>query len=663
MKFKTTLIIIFLFLISDCYVFSQSKDEKRIKRADKIYEMGEYYRAAQAYNSLQRKIKNKKLKNEVYFKMGEAYYQIFDYKKAKTNYRKCVKDRELEYFASLRIGEIDIIEGNFEEALKVYTDLLEKYPNDSVAKDGYNTANAVVAWESEKIKYKVEPAKQLNSRDDDFCPFVDEKDGYDHIYFTSVRKEAKGKKSKITGEKLADIFVTKFDKKNKWSTPESLDSINTIFDDGTPLIGNNGKNFYFTRCVIEKGKEMGCQIYEASKIEGVWMNAQRLEITGDSLSIGHPAMSHDGSTIYFSARLDGGFGGADIWYSQKEGENWSKPKNMGQNINSKGDELFPFMREDGTLYYSSDKPPSMGGLDIFKATKDDNGKWTSENMKTPFNSHGNDYGIYYYAKQEKGYFSSDRKGSKGNDIYYFELIPIEFNLTGSVKDKDNNHIIDSALVVLYGSDGSTFRDTILLANKKANYNFKLKHNTDYVFVVTKSGYFNGKSRFSTSNLEYSHSFQYDILLESFNKTFEIPNIEFEFGRWDLTEPSKYVLDSIVKIMNDNPYIVIEMSAHTDMIGSDEANLELSQRRANSVVNYFKTKGIPNGRLIAVGYGESKPKVISTPNIKYPFLPKGTVLSESFINTLEPEQQIVANQQNRRIEMKVMSNDYMPDLDW
>lgn len=663
MKSKTyTIIILILLTFITGEIYSQSKDEKRIKRADKAFEIGEYYRSIQLYNKALRKIKNKKIKNEVYFKMGEASYMIFDYKKAKSNYRHCIKDRELEYSSLLRMGEISIQEGNFEEAVTTYNDLLEKYPKDSIALQGLNAAKLAVEWSNNKVKYTVEPAKHLNSKDNDFCPFVDEKDGYDHIYFSSTRKEAQGKKSRITGEKLSDIFVTKFDKKNQWSKPTPLDSINTIFDEGAAFISAK-KTLYFTRCVFEKSKIMGGQIYEASKVDGEWMNAVKLEIVGDSISIGHPTTSPDGSILYFTAYIEGGYGGSDIWYSEKEANGWSKPKNMGTEINSKGDELFPFMREDGVLYYSSTKPPTMGGLDIFKAYKDDNDKWISENMQTPFNSNGDDYGIYYYAKEEKGYFTSNRKGSKKEDIYYFEAIPIVFNLIGTVKDKDNNRMIDSAFVTLYGSDGSSFRDTIILKNKKEKFNFKLKNNTDYVFVVTKKGYFNGKSRFSTINLEYSELFTYDILLESYNKTFEIPNIEFEFGSWNLTEPSKNTLDSIISILTENPTIIIELSAHTDMVGTHEDNMVLSQKRANSVMEYLKTKGVQDGRLDAVGYGKTKPKIITKINDKYPFLPIGTTLSEEFVKSLPTEQQMVANQQNRRIEMKVISNEYLPDLDW
>ena len=235
-------------------------------------------------------------------------------------------------------------------------------------------------------------------------------------------------------------------------------------------------------------------------------------------------------------------------------------------------------------------------------------------------------------------------------------------MSGIVKDKDKLTQIDSCLVTIYGSDGSTFKDTTSNLNLEGKFNFKLKPKTDYVFVVTKDGYFNGKSRFTTDSLEFDKSFEYEIFLESLNKTFEIPNIEFEFGKYELTNSSKHTLDSIIKIMVDNPYLVIELSAHTDMIGSEEANMELSQKRANAVSQYFELKGIPDGRLVAKGYGKSKPKVITTPDLRYSFLPKGTILSEDFVKSLSPEQQVVANQQNRRIEMKILSNDYIPSLD-
>jgi peptidoglycan-associated lipoprotein len=643
--------------------FATYGQEKRLKKADEIFEAGEYYRAIQEYNAVMKKVDNKSQKNEIFFKIGECYYMIGDYKKARTNFRKTAKVDDFEFISKIRLAEIEIQEGTFEEAILIYNEALTISPNDSIALKGIESANLAITWLTAPTRYKIDKAKQFNTKHNDFSPSVDEKDGYDHVYFSSTRDESKGKKtSGITGEKFSDLYITKFDRKGEWTDAIPLDSLNTEFDEGTPCVFEDGRKFYYTSCKAEKGKKMGCQIYEAAKIEGEWMNPTNLGIVPDSVSIGHPAVSADGNTIYFSARMQGGFGGADIWYVENGDEGWTKPKNMGPAINSTGDELFPFMRADGTFFYSSTKHPTMGGLDIFIATKNEKGRWESENMKPPFSSNGNDFGVYYYSNEDKGFFTSDRKGSKQEDIYWFVKPPLEFKLTGTPKDKDNSNVIDSCLVTLFGSDGSVFRDTSSVAGTAGKFDFKLKPKTDYVFVVTKDGYFNGKSRFTTDSLEFDKTFDFEILLESLNKTFEIPNIEFEFGRWDLTESSKHTLDSLIKIMVDNPYLIIELSAHTDMIGTEEANNELSQKRANSVTDYFKNKGIPEGRLIAKGYGKSKPKVIITPDPRYSFLPTGTILSEDFVKKLPPEQQQVANQQNRRIEMKVISNDYIPSLD-
>ncbi len=652
-----------ILLLAVVIASASSAQEKKLRRADESFEAEEYYKAMEEYTAILKKIKNKNDKIEIYYKIGECYFMSGYYKKARSNYKRAAKSKGYEVNAKNRLAEIEIQEDNFESAIDFYNQVLDVKPDDTVARKGIESANWAIEQTKKPTRWVIEKAKHLCSKANDFCPSIDEKDGFDHVYFSSTREESQGKKlSGITGTKFSDLFVTKLDRHGKWEDVTALDSINTRFDEGSPCIFDQGRKFYYTSCIAEKGKNTGCQIYEAQKVDGEWMNPTNLGIVSDSLSIGHPTVSPDGSIIYFSARLDGGYGGADIWYSEKAGSEWSKPKNMGPAINSAGDELFPYMRNDTTLFYSSTKHPTMGGLDIFVAYKNEDDRWRSQNMGHPFSSNGNDFGIYYYKNEDKGYFTSDRKGSKGEDIYFFEIPPLEFKLTGSVHDADTKALIDSSLITLYGSDGSMFRDTIIVANKKDKFNFKLKTKTDYVFVVTKDGYFNGKSRFSTDSLEFNKTFEYDILLETLNKTIEIPNIEFAFGRWELTEPSKAILDSTIRIMVENPNIVIELSAHTDMVGSEQSNMELSQKRANSVTSYFESKGIPSARMVAKGYGESKPKVITSNNPEYPFLPKGAVLNESFINSLTKEQQEVANQQNRRIEMKVLSNDYVPSLD-
>ncbi len=660
MKIKFFTILSILLTI---FVFSANAQDKKLKKADAIFESGEYWRAIQEYSGILKKLDNKKLRTSIYYKIGECYYLIGNYKKARSNFRRSAKVDDYEQISTIRLAEIEIQLGNYEKALEYYNDVLILSPNDSIAKNGIKSVNLALEWIELPTRFKIEKAKHINTRKNDFSPTVDEKNGYDHVYFSSTRDESKGKRSSgITGQKFSDLYITKFDRKQEWTDPVPIDSLNTEFDEGTPCIFNEGRNFYFTSCIAEKGRKVGCQIYEAQKVEGEWMNGTNLSLVPDTVSIGHPAVSDDKNKIYFSARMQGGFGGADIWYVENGDEGWSRPKNMGPAINSAYDEMFPYLRNDSTFFYSSTKNPTMGGLDIFIATKNKKSRWVSENLKPPFNSNGNDFGIYYYKNEDKGYFTSDRKGSKGEDIYFFVKPPLIFSLTGIAKDLDTDAVLDSCAVLLFGSDGSIFRDTTSIKENEGRFDFKLKPKTDYVFVVTKDGYFNGKSRFTTDSLEFDKVFDYEIKLETFNKTFEIPNIEFEFGKWELTEPSKYVLDSIIKIMINNPYLVIELSAHTDMVGTDEANFELSQKRAKSVTDYVTSKGIPAGRLVAKGYGESQPKIITKEDLRFPFLPEGTVLNEKFINTLTPAQKEAANQQNRRIEMKVISNDYMPSLD-
>jgi peptidoglycan-associated lipoprotein len=399
--------------------------ERKLKKADEIFEAGEYFRAIQEYTAVLKKVENKSQKNEIYFKIGDCYFMIGDYKKARSNYKRTAKVDDYTIVSKIRLAEIEIQESNFEEAVLLYNEVLEIAKNDSIALKGIESCNLAIEWGLQPTRFKIEKAKQLNSKENDFCPSVDEKEGYDHIYFSSTRSEAKGKKtSGITGSKFSDLFITKFDRKQEWTDAVGIDSLNTIYDEGTPCIFDEGRKFYYTTCKAEKGKKIGCQIYEAQKVEGEWMNAVNLNIVSDSVSIGHPAVSPDGKTIYFSARMQGGFGGADIWYVENGSEGWTKPKNMGAAINSTGDELFPFMRADETFFYSSTKHPTMGGLDIFIANKNDKGRWESENMKPPFSSNGNDFGVYYYANEDKGYFTSDRKGSKGEDIYYFIKPPL-----------------------------------------------------------------------------------------------------------------------------------------------------------------------------------------------------------------------------------------------
>lgn len=649
--------LVVLLVLFSLESFSQSK---RLEKANEIFEAGEYYRAIKPYKRAMKKLRSREERAKVYYKIGICYYNIGNYRRARTYLRRVPRYDEDNKDSYFLLADVYKLLDKYDLALEVYQDYKTKFSDDSIADLEIQSCELALKWLEEPTRFKVNDVRDFNTRENDFAPFIVEKDGFDHIYFSSNRKDVKGsKKSDITGQKFSDLFVSKMNRQKEWSEPVGLDSLNTDYDEGTPSLNSAGATMYYTSCQVVKNKKMGCHIYKASKSQGEFMNPEMMSLVSDSMSAGHPRISPDGETMFFAARKTGGFGNSDLWYCEKSEDGWGRARNMGLEINTPGEEMFPFIRADSTLFFASDRYPSMGGLDIFKAKKDSTGHWLVENMKPPFNSSGNDFGIYYYSNAEKGYFTSDRKGSKGEDIYYFEKPPLVFALEGEVQNMEEE-ALGGAIVRLIGSDGTMFTDT---ADQRDGYfDFDLKENTDYVFLVTHPGYFNGKGRLTTDTLKSDYIFERIVKMESTNQTFEIPNITYEFGKWKLTDEAKYSLDSLVSLLNDNPTLVIELASHTDMVGSDESNKELSEKRANSVVEYLSKNGIPKGRLQTVGYGESRPKEMAEDHPEYDWLREGDILDEEFINSLSEEQQEIANRLNRRTEFRVVATDYEPSLD-
>ena len=381
---------------------------------------------------------------------------------------------------------------------------------------------------------------------------------------------------------------------------------------------------------------------------------------GDSVSAAHPAISPDGLTLYFVSDMPGGLGENDIWKVTRdsEGGSWGSPMNLGEEINTPGNELYPFVHADGSLYFSSDSRVGLGGLDIYKATLDETKSWRLENMKPPINSPEDDFGIVFEAEVERGFFSSARKGRGNDEIFSFVLPPLEFSVTGVVKDERNDDILQNSTVKSVGSDGITVETN---TGEEGTFKFMLKPGTDYVFIASQPGYLNGKERESTRGLDQSRDFEVTIYLASITQVIELPNIFYDFAKWDLRPESMVSLDNLVETLNDNPNVTIELMSHTDSRGTPADNQELSQLRAQSVVDYLISKGIAADRLQAQGYGESQPKVVDDKVIaQYDFLELEDVLSEAFINQLgSPELQEKAHQVNRRTEFRVLSTEYIP----
>ena len=480
------------------------------------------------------------------------------------------------------------------------------------------------------------------------------------IAFTSTRpadKKAVQKNSAITGLPNNDIFVSRKNATGKWETPEAIEGdINSINDEGICSFSSDGKMMFFTRSPYVADGARGTEIMMSNRAGGTWSKPQKITIFKDStVSVAHPAISPDGQTLYFVSDSKKGLGGKDIWKGTLVNGECKYIENLGPDINTPGDEMFPSVSADGTLYFSSNGRIGFGGLDIYKATPKKEGGWMVENMGSPINSSADDFGMTFEGKSQKGYFSSNRNETKGIDaIWSFEIPELAYSIEGKVTDEKGVEIPD-ATVRMISNTGVNAR---IQSKKDGTYRLKLDKDMDCVMLATARGYLNQKNAVSTQGMTESKTFKVNFKLSSISKPIQIENIFYEFGKWDLTPASESGLQVLVKMLTDNPNITIEISANTDYVGSATENMVLSQRRAKSVVDYLISKGIEAQRLTSVGNGKDKPVVVDAALAKkYAFLKENDVLTQDFILKLTPEQQETANQINRRTEFRVVKTTY------
>ncbi|MDF1570946.1 MAG: OmpA family protein [Bacteroidales bacterium] len=656
MMHKGIILLVFLGLIAAVQPVEGQRKE-RDTRANAAYEAGEYYKAIDLFKRAYSKVSDRERQAEIVFKIAECYRITGEPRQAALWYRKALQLDYQDPELYLRYGQSLMRYERFEEAeeqFRIYKDLV---PDDPRGDWGIESARVTQEWMSDLTGYIVENMRYFNSFKRDWSPAYANED-YMEVMFTSTRDDSEGKAIHgATGESFADIYSSTMDRKGKWSVPVPVEPLNSEFEDGAVSFTSDFSTLYMTRCKMGKNEQVACQIYTSSRSGAQWSDPAPLDIIGDSITSAHPAISPDGQTLYFVSDMPGGIGGNDIWVVTKEGGSWGDPKNLGEEINTPGNELFPFVHDDGTLYFSSGSRIGMGGLDIYKARKDELGNWIVENMRPPINSVEDDFGIVFEAGSERGFFSSSRKGRGNDEIFSFVLPPLEFAVNGTVRDDKDNSILSGAKVTAVGSDGITIEST---TGEDGTFRFMLKPATDYVFIAGKEGYLRGKARESTKGLEQSKEFDVTVYLSSTERVIELPNIFYDFAKWDLRPESMVSLDNLVETLNDNPNVTIELMSHTDSRGAPADNIELSQKRAQSVVDYLISKGIAADRLMARGYGESQPKVVDEKILEsYDFLEIGDVLTESFINQLPVEQQEQAHQINRRTEFRVLSTDYIP----
>lgn len=662
----------------------------RIKRADRKYAIGEYYDAAEMYKQIYSRVSpktDKPLKGRIAFYQGECY-RVLNNTKAATCYQNAIRYKYQDSIVYLHYAQVLQYQARYKDAEKNYAIYLEAHPDDYVARAGQYACNQVAEWKKEPTRYRVSIAKEFNlKRTSNFAPAFIGQDG-DALMFTSNRQEQNsgGKKklkrpSPVTGAQSFNLYSARKDAAGKW---QDIQLAEGLYGDGEESENENdsttnktgqaeygvccfsadGKTMYFTYSCPVNGQDLGAKIYTCSRASGEWAEPQEVKIFADSsITVGHPSICLTGDTLYFVSDAPGGFGGKDIWMAELEGSEWVNPQNLGPRVNTAGDEMYPCIHPDGSLYFSSNGHPGYGGLDIFRAVRDTAAAkvdtipvaWLLYNMGTPFNTNGDDFGITFVGNTQNGFFSSNRGQKKGYDeIYSFVLPEMEFLIEGQVSDNNDEPITDARLHIV-GDDGT---NTKLSVRRDGTFKTKINKDVKYVLLASARGYLNQTASLNTYGLKDSKTYEQHFTLAPVSKPVTMENIFYEFGKWDLTPASETGLQALVKLLNDNPNITIELAAHTDFVGDSVANRTLSEKRAESVVNYLIKNGIEAERLTPVGYGESKPVVVDAAlNKKYPFLPVGQVLDEAFINTLPVSQQEDCKQINRRTEFKVLKTTY------
>ena len=614
----------------------------KITEADEAYDRGEYNDAAVIYRKVYNKLTKREdrwLRGEVAYMMGLCYRKLNQNSRASAAFQSAIRYEYEDSMALFYLAEAQQREGRYADAIENYRAFMEYVPDHYQSQIGIRGCQMAPQWKQDGSRYIVKQAKLFNSRRADFAPMLLGQD-FDQLYFTSSREQATGDaKSEITGTKKSDVFFSKLDDKGKWSRPAPVEGeLNTEWDEGMTAFSPDGSTMYLAKA-IRKNAPSSIDIYTSSRSEAKWGAAQKFEITADTLSAYcDPAVSTNGTWLYFSSDMPGGQGGKDLWRINIKDKHGTL-ENLGDQINTPGDERFPYCRTDSILYFASDGHPGMGGLDLYKATLQPSGKWYIENMGSPMNSAYDDFGITF-GKGESGYFSSNRGDARGYDhIFSFEKPELKVWISGYVVDKDDEPV-PNAIIRIVGDDGSNQKS---VAKPDGSFRFDLQRGVSYVMLAGADGYLNSKQEFESDIEEADAEYNVDFILAAMNKPQVIENIFYDYDKAVLRDESKEALDAMVQVLKDNPHIIIEMASHTDRIGSDRYNNSLSERRAQSVVDYLIKSGIARDRLKPHGYGKTRPKVVTKRIEKlYPQFHEGDVLNEEFIEKLSDEDKAAAD---------------------
>jgi peptidoglycan-associated lipoprotein len=639
--------------------------QKGLKKADEAFEARQYYNAITLYKQASTNASKEK-KGIIFYRLGVASQKINDYKGAEAYYNKAVAAGFDDPTIYLRLAEVLKNQMKYPEAIVEYNNCKAKGGDSKKADLGVKSCELAQKWVDNPMRYKIENISLINSKNRDYAPcFSDKK--YQTIIISSNRDGSLGSQDLNTGFNKGDIYEAKLDKNGKWSTPVLLPpAVSTEVNEGRGWVSKKGDMIFFTRCPEEKGAENKCGLYMAKKQGSTWGEAARLPFSNDTVTFAHPSLSADGKVLYFTSNMAGGYGKQDIWsctYDVKS-NSWGQPKNAGPTVNTEGVEVYPALTDDGKkLYFSSDFHPGLGGLDIYIAEIGPDGKTNKpvENLKYPLNSSFDDFGIVFEGKKNRGYFTSNREGGKGeDDIWSFNLPPLSFNAKGNVfsegdpnTGKGKGETVEAVKVKVIGSDGSITETT---TGKDGAYTFKLREKTTYTVSTetgkmskstsfAKDGYLSNKDVrvITTVGEAGSKDFVADFAVKPIVANLRMPEIRYALGSYELLPESKDSLNYLYDIMKDNPTTEVELNSHTDTRGSAVSNMTLSAARAQSCVNFLvKEKGINEKRLVAKGYGLTQP----------------LISDEAIKKAPSKEEKEALHAKNRRTSFKILNFDFV-----
>ncbi len=652
---KTLLFFMILWLVTSCGA------DLNLRRGEKYLALGEYYDAANEFRQAYQKTpaKERAKRGQIARKMAMCYDKSLQSARALAAWRNAIRYQQADTADRLAFAQTLMKNGNYREAEEQFQLVLDSLPHDKLARDGLFAARKAPDIKQLGSRYTVKRMEVFNSRRADYCPmlFGDE---YDQLYFTSTRNEAQGDElSGITGTKPGDLFFSQKDDKGKWSKPEDVSGgVNTAYDEGACCFSVDGREMFLTQCVTDPSYPRYAQIVKSSRSDAAWGKAAEVKLTGDTLSsYAHPAISPDGEWLYFTSDMPGGKGGLDIWRVRITPAGYGGVENLGEPVNTPGDEAFPTFRPNGDLYFSSNGHPGLGGLDIFIAKVGKDGRYHLSHPGYPLNSQGDDFGMTFEGPYNRGFFSSNRGDARGWDhIYSFVNPEIMQTVKGWVYEMDG-YELPAAQVYVIGDDGTNEKMSV---HSDGSFTKVLDPGVSYLFLATCKGYLNHQEQVKALvNPKEIRDTTLQFALANISAPTLIDNIFYDFDKATLRDSSKTALDKLVALLNENPHVTIELSAHCDYKGSAEYNKRLSQRRAEAVVAYLIAHGIAADRLTPVGYGKERPKKIKKKlTEKYQWLKEGDVLTEDFIKALkDKKKEEICNQLNRRTEFSVLRTTY------